>query len=208
VGGGYFNKHGSFRPTWSLYRGNRRPSENKKKDAHFIYLSLYSLCCIFFVSGKGYGEGRVLLIVLANFGMESTFIFYNSFLPQLKRGSGIGKMSALGFGTGYLGSIVSLFLSLLLVQKKLVRLVWPFCPFFFSYSLCLYSSSSPLKDPIQSSILFSAKKGLSETLRLMRTLFKNPDLKRFFLAYLFYEDGINTVIVFSSIYDLFLCFFF
>jgi UMF1 family MFS transporter len=34
----------------------------------------------------------------------------------------------------------------------------------------------------------------------MRTLFKNPDLKRFFLAYLFYEDGINTVIVFSSIY--------
>jgi len=34
----------------------------------------------------------------------------------------------------------------------------------------------------------------------MRTLFKDSDLKRFFLAYLFYEDGINTVIVFSSIY--------
>jgi UMF1 family MFS transporter len=140
--------------------------------------------------------------------MESAFIFYNSFLPQLKRGSGIGKMSALGFGTGYLGSIVSLFLSFLLVQKKLVKLVWPFCSLFFSYSLCLYSLSFPLKDPIKSSILFSAKKGLSETLRLMRTLFKDPDLKRFFLAYLFYEDGINTVIVFSSIYDLFLYFFF
>jgi MFS-type transporter involved in bile tolerance (Atg22 family) len=71
--------------------------------------------------------------------MESTFIFYNSFLPQLKRGSGIGKMSALGFGTGYLGSIVSLFLSLLLVQKKLVKLVWPFCPLFFPvFSLPLF----------------------------------------------------------------------
>jgi UMF1 family MFS transporter len=88
----------------------------------FTFLCILSVASFSFLE-KGMAKEGVLLIVLANFGMESAFIFYNSFLPQLKRGSGIGKMSALGFGTGYLGSIVSLFLSLLLVQKKLIKLV-------------------------------------------------------------------------------------
>jgi len=104
----------------------------------FTFLCVLSVASFSFLE-KGMAKEGSLLIVLANFGMESAFIFYNSFLPQLKRGSGIGKMSALGFGTGYLGSIVSLFLSLLLVQKKLVKLVWPFCSLFFLvFSLPLF----------------------------------------------------------------------
>lgn len=149
---------------------------------------------------KGMALEGFLLIVLANFAMESAFVFYNSFLPTVEKGSGLGRTSAIGFGTGYLGSIVSLLISLFLLKEGLIQLVWPFVAFFFFvFSIPLFVLLPP-DVPVKKGIVSSAKAGLTQVIEMIRRLIKNRNLKYFLLAYLFYEDGINTVIVFSSIY--------
>jgi MFS-type transporter involved in bile tolerance (Atg22 family) len=108
----------------------------------FTFLCILSVASFSFLE-KGMAKEGSLLIVLANFGMESAFIFYNSFLPQLKRGSGIGKMSALGFGTGYLGSIVSLFSFPSSRSEKAGKVGLVFLPPFFSRILFAFILPPP-----------------------------------------------------------------
>jgi UMF1 family MFS transporter len=43
-------------------------------------------------------------------------------------------------------------------------------------------------------------KGLSFTLKTLKELLKKREPGKFLLSYLIYEDGVNTVIVFSSIF--------
>ncbi|MDW8002372.1 MAG: MFS transporter, partial [Deltaproteobacteria bacterium] len=81
--------------------------------------------------------------------------------------------------------------------------IWPFCgAFFFLFSIPLIVTLPPERS-IKTGVMSAAKKGLDELLKLVRKVLKDRNLKYFLLAYLFYEDGINTVIVFSSIYASF-----
>lgn len=176
-------------------------------------LILSTLLCIAAVASfallkKGMVTEGFALIVLANIGMESGIIFYNSFLPVIAKQTHQGRVSAWGFGIGYAGSICSLIIALILVKQDMINFIWPMISVFFMiFSIpafvCLPGDSR--KDASQAIVenkylTFSAVKGLYNTVNHLKVMWLKKDQRKFLLAYLIYEDGVNTVIVFSSIF--------
>jgi len=168
-------------------------------------LFIYTMLCIVAVASfsfiqKGMAVEVFLLIVLANIGMEGGFVFYNSFLPEIAEKEHQGRVSAWGFGIGYAGSILSLLIALPLVSKGHFDLTWLMVAAFFA----IFSIPAFLFLPRDAkgglSIIKSASKGIRYTWETFKKVWTQKELRKFLLSYLIYEDGVNTVIVFSSIF--------
>lgn len=149
-------------------------------------------------------EGMVVfgfaLIVLANIGMECSFVFYNAFLPEISHKDHCGRVSAWGYGTGYLGSIISLFLALIFIQQGYIKPIWIMVSLFFTVFSIPVFIFLPEDDMDKKRIFSSALQGLKNTIKYLRIMWSHLNTRKFLIAYLIYEDGVNTVIVFSSIF--------
>lgn len=168
-------------------------------------LFLYTFLCIsatasFYLLQEGMIIEGFLLIVLANIGMEGGIVFYNSFLPDIAEPTHIGRVSSWGFATGYAGSIISLIIALLLINKGLAHITWPVIALFFGFFSLPALIFLPKDRRRKVKIFDAAAAGFKQTLERFKEMWSNKEQRRFLLAYLIYEDGVNTVIVFSSIF--------
>lgn len=168
-------------------------------------LIFYTFVCILSVASfcflqKGMIIEGFILIVLANVGMEGGLVFYNSFLPEITQTTYQGRVSAWGYGIGYAGSIISLLLALFLIKKGLIDMIWPMVALFFG----IFSLPAFLFLPKDSrngqGIRRAVIDGFKYTWMTLKKIWSNKEQRKFLLAYLIYEDGVNTVIVFSSIF--------
>ncbi|OGW37543.1 MAG: hypothetical protein A2010_16350 [Nitrospirae bacterium GWD2_57_9] len=168
-------------------------------------LALYTALCIAAVLGFYLLEpGAVLsgffLIVLANIGMEGGLVFYNSFLPRIAPADYHGRVSSWGFGVGYAGSICSLLIALPLVKDGRFGLIWITTALFFAlFSLPAFLFLPP-DERRNGPFTRAGASGVHQAWQTIKELWSRRGPKRFLIAYLFYEDGVNTVIVFSSIF--------
>ncbi len=168
-------------------------------------LALYTGICVVAVSGLAIlTPGSVLtgfvLVVLANIGMEGGLVFYNSFLPQIAPPEYQGRVSSWGFSIGYAGSIASLLIALPLVKAGHFEPAWIVTATFFA----LFSFPAFLFLPQDArgkdTAVKAGTRGAEQAWKTVRELWQRTEPRRFLVAYLFYEDGVNTVIVFSSIF--------
>ncbi len=185
----------------SPFMGGIADYSGKRKRLLFFY----TLLCVSAVSSFSLlQQGMILegfiLIVLANIGMEGGLIFYNSFLPQITEKEYQGRVSAWGYAVGYAGSILSLLLALPLVKSGRYSEAWFMVSLFFLvFSLpAFFSLPSDRKNGL--SVFGAAVKGGRYALNTMKEMLKKRPLRRFMLAYFIYQDGVSTVIVFSSIF--------
>jgi UMF1 family MFS transporter len=168
-------------------------------------LVLYTGICIASVSGFSFlAPGVVMagfvLIVFANMGMEGGLVFYNSFLPRIAPEGYQGRVSSWGFSTGYAGSIASLLLALPLVKIGHFELAWfATAAFFALFSLPAFLFL-PADAPAGLPALQAGINGAKQSWQTIKALWARREPRKFLIAYLFYEDGVNTVIVFSSIF--------
>lgn len=165
----------------------------------YTLLCMSAVACLYFLR-KGMVIEGFILIVLANIGLEGGIVFYNSFLPEIAETTYHGRVSAWGFGIGYLGSILSLLLAYFLFSRGSINVIWPMVALFFG----IFSLPAFLFLPADSKTgirAFSAAiDGFKHTGNTFRTIWANKEQRKFLIAYLIYEDGVNTVIVFSSIF--------
>jgi len=141
-----------------------------------------------------------LLIVLANVGMEGGLVFYNAYLPDITSPDRIGRVSAWGFGLGYAGSLLSLLIALPLVDAGRFSGLWLAVAVFYAvFSIPLFMVAPPQREGCRDGP-GGALAGVRETFRVLSGLWRRRDARRFLLAFFFYQDGVNTVIVFSSIF--------
>ncbi|HEB75071.1 MAG TPA: MFS transporter [Nitrospirae bacterium] len=164
----------------------------------------YSLVCVVSVGFLAFvGEGMVfeafLLVIVANAAMEGALVFYNAYLPDIAPKDQLGRVSGWGFGLGYAGSVLALLLALLLMRNGAIRLSWPMVSvFFLVFSLPAFRflpRDRPSGRPGRAALV-----GLKSTLRLLAEVLRTRRVRRFLLAYWLYKDGVNTIIIFSSIY--------
>jgi UMF1 family MFS transporter len=180
----------------------------KRLMAFFCYIGVIANCLMFFVKGGLYLLGGVLFII-ANVAFGAALVFYNAFLPDIATEDQADKVSSRGFAYGYLGGAILLALNLLLVLRAeqigmstelAVRLsllsagVW-WGGFAVITFLLLRRRPSKKQLPPGKNYL---SVGVSEILDTVKHLRRLPITARYLLAYLVYNDGIQTVVFASS----------
>ena len=176
--------------------------------AGFCAVGVAATSLMFFVTGRLYVIGGVLFIV-ANLSFGGTLVLYNAYLNEIATPDRRDEVSSRGYALGYAGGGLLLALNLLFItfrasfgigQGLAVRLsmlsagAWwgGFALFAFS-RLKRRRHARPHPG---GSLLLAGLIGIGGTLRELRRL---PQTLRYLLAYMLYNDGIQTVISIASV---------
>ncbi len=172
-----------------------------RKKLLFLYtaISVSAIACLS-VLHKGMVYEGFILIAIANLGMEGGLVFYNSFLPRIAPREYHGRVSAWGFGTGYSGSILSLLFALPLVMRGQFEATWFMVAAFFAFFSLPAFLFLPSDIKGELSTIQAGIKGFRYTIKTLKEIWMKKEPRKFLVSYLIYEDGVNTVIVFSSIF--------
>lgn len=169
------------------------------------FLVSYTLLCVLAVAclpllREGMVIGGFLLVAVANIGMEGGLVFYNSYLPQIAARERQGRVSGWGYGLGYAGSILSLLMAIPLVRGGNYHGTWLMVALFFLVFSMPAFFFLPPDSGSGTSALDGALKGGIYAWNTLRAIVREREVRKFLLAFLIYQDGVNTVIVFSSIF--------
>jgi MFS transporter, UMF1 family len=181
----------------------------KKMMAIFCYIAVMATCLMFFVTGKFYWLGG-LLFIIANLGFGAAVVFYNSFLNDITTEDQRDKVSSRGFAYGYLGGGILLGLSFLLVNNAtrfgldtLLTVRLSFLASGLWWGGFALVSFARLKSRAAEKSLPRGKSyltvGFAELGRTFKELARLRHTLRYLIGYLFFNDGIQTVISMSSV---------
>ena len=161
----------------------------------------------------------VCLFILANLCLELSLGVYNGFLPEIVDESDVNFASAWGYGLGYLGGGIALLMAMGLMQfgdslglpsmesrlrASLVFMgVW-WALFTLPAILVLgdRTRSDSGVDRPDASFRTSFVQSLREVMSTLRRLRTNVPLAFFLLSFLFYNDGMQTIISQASTFAL------
>ena len=182
----------------------------KRLMAIFCYTAVVANCLLFFVEGNRYVLGG-LLFILANLCFGAAMVFYNAFLPEITTEDQRDKVSSRGFALGYLGGGLLLALNLGLMNfapllglstGMAVRLsllsagVW--WGLFAVITFKRLRTRAPNREmPVGKNYLTIGFTELGSTFRELKRL---RHTLRYLIGYLFYNDGIQTVISAASVF--------
>lgn len=174
----------------------------------FCYGGVIANCLLFFLKFGHHLFGS-LIFILANVCYGASIVFYNSFLPDITTEDQRDRVSSRGFAWGYLGGGILLALNLAFIftanrigisTGMAVRLsllsagVW-----WGAFSLITFTRlrarppARPLP-PDQSYLTI----GFAELASTFHELVRLRQTLRYLIGYLFYNDGIQTVITVSG----------
>ncbi|SDY95693.1 MFS transporter, UMF1 family [Micromonospora pattaloongensis] len=186
-----------------------RSPHKKQLLASFAYLGAAATAGMLFLTGERYLLGAGLFL-LANIAFGASVVVYNSFLPQLAGPEERDGVSSRGWAFGYLGGGTLLALNVVAVAFKdrlglstgdvarysivSAGLWWAL---FTTLPLRRLRNRPPAAGPARGSVLTDGFRQLWHTLRGLKAY---PLTLFFLVAYLVYNDGIQTVIALASVY--------
>ena len=187
------------------YQGN-------KKQFLFFFCTMGSIACsaMYFFDKTNLVYGLSCLII-ACIGFWSSLVFYNSYLPEIAAPEDQDRVSAKGFAMGYIGSMILQIICFAFVMSPktfgidggkaaqisflLVGIWWWG---FGQFSLSRLPQSKPSEHKrSEGSILTN---GYKELHKVWKQLGNMPVLKRYLAAFLFYNMGVQTVMLVSTLY--------
>lgn len=142
-----------------------------------------------------------LLAVMANVAFEGGIVFYNAYLPDIASPEEQGRVSAKGYALGYVGSLVALgFAMLSITVFDWLPGVWISLALQWVLGALPAFRHLPADPPAEKTFWEAGRHGLRETGRTIKRVWAIQPLRWFLLAYLFYMDGVLTVVHFAAIY--------
>lgn len=182
----------------------------RKKEvlAATAYLGAVATMAMFFLQGKDYLFGG-LLFVVANVSFGASVVIYNSFLPEIAPPEQRDSVSSKGFGIGYLGGGLLLALNLVLftnaekfgmTEGMAVRI--SLCSAGVWWAIFTIPTITRLHNRGPARVLAAGQSAVATLVRqLGHTLSevrRYPQTVTFLIAYLLYNDAIQTVITLAS----------
>jgi UMF1 family MFS transporter len=165
---------------------------------------------MYFVQGSNWQLG-IFLLTIANLSLGGSLVVYDAILNEISSPDERDAVSSKGWALGYVGGGLLLIANLAYVtiseqSEVSIRIslltagiwwgLWTFVPYFGIKN----SAESPKSDAQLMSL------GKSSFMQLRNTLVelkRFPETKKFLIAYLFYNDGVQTVIYAAAIYGEF-----
>lgn len=178
-------------------------SGNKKRFMQFFnYLGATACISLYFFNYVPLEIGMIS-VFLGSIGFWNSLVFYNAFLPEIAEPQDHDKISARGYSMGYFGSMILLIICLMiimLIDKKytnysfiLVGLWWAG----FSQITYRVIPNNVYNKPKQKGILF---KGFKELILVFKEFKKTYRLKRYLIAFFFFNTGVQTVMLMAVIF--------
>ena len=187
-----------------------RSVRKKQLLALFAYVGAAATVGLLWVTGERYLLGAGLFLV-ANVSLGASVVVYNSFLPQIAGPDERDRVSSIGWAVGYLGGGLLLALNLAAVSFKgalgmdtaqVARWslasagVW--WAVFTTLPLRRLRNRPVVGAPAGGSGVLT--EGFRQLWRTLRGLKAFPLTLFFLIAYLVYNDGIQTVIALASVF--------
>jgi MFS transporter, UMF1 family len=179
----------------------------------FLALGASATAGMFWIT-EGDWQLALVLFVLGNIGVSGSIVFYESLLPHLAGEAELDRVSSAGFAIGYLGGGTLLAINLLMIQRPelfgipdaavATRLAFVSVAVWwavFSVPLFRHVAEPPARLerhelPGASALLTGARR-LRATFRELR---RYRQALLFLIAFLLYNDGIQTIIRMATIY--------
>jgi MFS transporter, UMF1 family len=185
-------------------------SSKKRFLMFFCYLGSSSSLLLFFI-GPGDVLPALLLFMVANFSFVSANVFYDAFLPHIAPPEMQDAVSGKGYAYGYAGGGLLFMLQLLLVQfhemlgveeVMAVRMALGSVGLWWGgFALITFSRLQEPRIAADgrgiSTIIADGFRRIAVTGRKVRSL---RQMGLFLLAFMIYNDGIQTVIAMATIY--------
>ena len=181
----------------------------KKMMAVFCYIAVVVNCFMFFVANSYFLGG--FLFIIATVGFAASNALYNSFLGEIATEDQRNKISSRGYAYGYFGGGLLLGLNLIFMNSAprlgidadlAVRIcilsagVW-WGTFALITFVTLKTRKAKQSLPPRTSYL---RIGFSQMWHALRELGRLRHTLKFIFAYLFYNNGIQTVISMASVF--------
>ncbi|WP_055628434.1 MFS transporter [Streptomyces hirsutus] len=183
-----------------------RTGRKKPLLAAAAYTGAAATACMFLLDGERYLLGGVLLVV-ANAAQSVAMMLYNSYLPQIATPQERDAVSSRGWAFGYAAGALVLVANLILYtahdsfglsEGMAVRICLASAGLWWgAFTLVPLRRLRDRRAPAREAGAPTGFRQLAATLRDMR---RHPLTLAFLLAYLVYNDGIQTVISQASVY--------
>ena len=189
------------------YKGNK-----KSFLRFFCFLGSASCSMLFFFKGSDTLWVALLCTILACIGFWSSVVFYNSYLPEIAAPKDRDRISAKGFAMGYTGSIILQLCCFVFVFKPewfgmqndatmparfsfLLVGVWWFG--FAQITLNSMPKGTPSAFRPENNLFANGFIELRKVFNQLKTLLI---LKRFLLAFFFYNMGVQTIMLVATLF--------
>jgi MFS transporter, UMF1 family len=189
----------------------------KKKTFMKVFVWTGSLACmgLYFFDGVDRLGWGIFCSVLASIGYSGSLVFYDAFLPEIVTRDRYDVTSARGYSMGYYGSVILMIVCLIVIMNPssfgfqgtakeaglqatrfsflLVGLWW------IGFSIIPFTvlPDNPYNRMPKGNIW---TKGYAEIKKVWRNLKKLPNLRRYLLAFFFYNMGVQTVMYLATLF--------
>lgn len=153
------------------------------------------------------------LVIVGNLTSEFAALFVNALLPGIVRPERLGRLSGWAWGLGYVGGLAALVVALVLLiwpevspfgldraEAEHVRMVGPLVGgwlLLFALPLFLFTPDLPGRAQASGGTLGQAFRDLAAKIRGLK---HQPNLLRFLLAHLLYNNGLLTLFGLGGVY--------
>ena len=185
------------------YKGNK-----KSFLRFFCYLGSAACIGLTFMTADNVGFG-IVCSILGSIGFCGSIVFYNAYLPEIAAEADQDRISAKGFATGYVGSVLLMILCLAVIMMndsmKWGLGAWPTRLTFLAVGLwwagfaqitfARLPASRPSNQHPEKNILVN---GFYELKKVWHQLETYPVTKRFLTSFFFYNMGVQTVMYLAT----------
>ena len=191
-------------------RGNRKPWL-----AAFTILCVVPTAALWFVKpDPSYTLLALVLVGMGTVASELAVIFYNAMLPSMVPPSRIGRWSGWGWGMGYAGGLACTAMALLIMSwgdsgsaagdadpdATAIRLVWPAVALWYLIFALPLFIVTPDAQATGRSLKQSIREGWQQLVHSLRNIRQMPNIVRFLIAHMLYNDALATLFVVGGTY--------
>ena len=197
-------------------------SDHKGKKVSLLLL--FTAVCILGTAGMGAGGftiNNVAILVplmlffytISNYAYQGGLVFYNALMPHVSTPRTIGRISGYGVALGYLGSVTGLMIARAFVEGDFFGMnisfiqgqgtagaFFPTAIIFLIFSIPLFVFVKEPKVQVDQENDWSVSTSYKKVWTILKDTQKYPGLLRFLIAKLFYEDSVQTIILFMGVY--------